>query len=277
MAHPVTVLRDGTSIPSMGFGVGEHADIAAERYVTAALEAGFRLVDTARSYGNERGVGAALRRSGIPRDDVFLQSKLRGSDQGGQPAVRAALGRTLEALGTDHIDGYLIHWPLPRLGRFEESWEAILTLAEEGLVRAPGVSNFTLAHLDNLERRTSVLPLVNQVQSSPSVSRCYSVERMRARGVQAQAYSPLEHASGLHRTAALRSIADEVGATTAQVVLRWHLDAGRPFVVHSTSPARLREDLGAADVTLSPRQREVIDRFDHDEAHAVDPDEHHEM
>lgn len=252
-ALPAFRLNDGRTLPALGFGTwrvngGEAAD-----QVRNALAAGYRLVDTAASYGNEREVGAAIAGSGVPRGEVVVTSKLRGADQGYDAALRG-FGRTLEALGLDHLDLYLIHWPLPARDLYVDSWRALIRLREEGAVRSIGVSNFTAAHLDRLVDETGVAPAVNQIELHPG----FVQEGMRAanaaRGVLTQSWGPLGRGKGLLAAPEVRAVAHAHGVSPAQAVLRWHHQLGVLPLPKSADPRRQRENLDLAGFALTDEE-----------------------
>lgn len=252
-------LSDGRRIPSLGLGVFRLSPDAAQASVEAALAAGYRHIDTASSYGNEAAVGAALRASGVPREDVWITTKLWNDDHGGE-APRRALEHSLARLGLDAVDLYLIHWPHPlRLA----SWATLERLRDEGLCRSIGVSNFLVPHLDELLARCSHLPVVNQIEMSPFLyrTRLDVVELCRSAGIRVAAYSPLTKGARLGHPALVR-IAGETGRTPAQVLLRWALEHGFVVLPRSSSPDRVRENGRVHDFALSPEQVAALDDLD---------------
>jgi diketogulonate reductase-like aldo/keto reductase len=246
---PDIELDGGVPIPQLGFGVFQVAPEGAQDAVEAALSAGYRHIDTAAAYNNESGVGAAVRASGLPRNEVFITTKLRNGDQGYDEALRA-YDASLERLGVDHVDLYLIHWPAPTLGRYVESWRALERILDEGRVRAIGVSNFLPEHLDALAAEGGRVPAVNQVELHPTYQQADVVNDSRARGIAIEAYSPLGQGADLSDER-VTSIASAHDRTPAQVVLRWHLQSGHIVIPKTTSPARMAENLAVFDFELS--------------------------
>lgn len=237
---PSVTLNDGVAIPQLGFGVwqvppGKPVIDA----VSVALDAGYRHIDTAQMYGNEEGVGEAIRRSGIPRDDLFVTTKLNNNRHG--EAVEA-LDESLARLGLEHVDLYLIHWPRPRHNHYVEAWRGFEEAKAAGKTRSIGVSNFQLAHLERLAAETSTVPSVNQIELHPDFTqpelRAYHAEH----GIVTEAWSPLGQGKGLLGDSTLASLAVKYGRTPAQVVLRWHLQLGNIVFPRSVTPARIREN-----------------------------------
>jgi diketogulonate reductase-like aldo/keto reductase len=266
---PTYTLNDGRSIPATGFGTyplrGEDG-IAA---VTSAIEVGYRLLDTAVNYENEREVGEAIKRSGVPRDDLFVTSKLPGRHHGYDDAIRStkdSLGR----LGLDHLDLHLIHWPNPAHGLFAEAWRALVDLQRDGLVRSIGVSNFTAGHLHRIIDETGVTPAVNQIELHPYFQQ-RAVQALGAeRGILTQAWSPIggitfyregEHTSTLEDPT-IAGIAETHSKSPAQVMLRWHLQQGRSVIPKSTKAHRIAENFDVFDFELTADELAAIDALD---------------
>jgi 2,5-diketo-D-gluconate reductase A len=242
MTSSTTVqLNNGVEMPLLGFGVFlVPADEVVEP-VRFALDAGYRLIDTAKLYANEEGVGQAIRESGLPRDDLFVTTKVWNSDHGFDATLRA-FDDSQKRLGLDVIDLYLIHWPMPERNVYVETWQALERLYADGRVRAIGVSNFTVAHLQRLLDASTVVPAVNQVELHPG----FPQEQLRAfhaqHGIVTESWSPLGRGHGLLDAPAVTSIAAEHGKTPAQVVLRWHLQLGCVVIPKSTHEERIREN-----------------------------------
>ncbi|MCI2237091.1 aldo/keto reductase [Paenibacillus sp. TRM 82003] len=249
-------LNNGVTVPQLGLGVFQVPPEEAQRVVEEALEVGYRHVDTAAAYVNEAGVGAALRASGLPRDEVFVTSKLRNGDQGYDEALRA-YADTCERLGVDTLDLYLVHWPNPSAGRYVDSWRALERLHSEGTVRAVGVSNFLPTHLDDLAAATGLVPAVNQVELHPTFQQRDLVEDSRDRGIVVEAYSPLGQGADLDAPAVLAA-ARAHDATPAQVVLAWHLQRGHVVIPKSSRRDRLEENLAAAGLHLDDDEVDAI-------------------
>ncbi|MDO4919557.1 aldo/keto reductase [Kocuria sp.] len=271
------VLRDGHEIPQLGFGTYPMDDAEAEALIPEALWRGYRLVDTAVNYGNERGVGRGIRSSGIPRDEVFLASKIPGRDQG-RDGVRRSLEGTLERLGTDHLDLYLIHWPNPSADLYVQTWQAMREARDEGLVRSLGVSNFLPEHLLRLEAETGEMPVVNQVELHPQ----YQQEALRAfhdeHRILTQAWSPLGRKTDLLQSEWLAEIARHQGRTPAQVVLRWHVQSGIVPIPKSSDTGRMAENIDVFGWELTDEQMERL-RMMHTgiSGSGFDPAVHEEM
>jgi 2,5-diketo-D-gluconate reductase A len=254
---PLMPLNTGVSIPQLGLGTARVTDQdEIRRIVSEAFEIGYRHVDTAAAYDNEVGVGRAVADSGLPRDEVFVTTKLRGAQQGAE--TRAALEQSLERLGLDHVDLYLIHWPLPRLDRYVESWQIMEELAAEGLTRAIGVSNFLPEHLDRLAAESSTVPAVNQIELHPQMpqveQRAYDVRR----GIVTEAWSPLANAGELLEAPVLAEIGQRYGKSPVQVVLRWHVQQGIVTIPKASHPDRLRANLDVFDFTLTDADMNAI-------------------
>ena len=271
------VLRDGHEIPQLGFGTYPMDDAEAEALIPEALWRGYRLIDTAVNYGNERGVGQGIRHSGIPRDDLFLTSKIPGRDHG-RASVRRSLEETLTRLGTDHLDLYLIHWPNPGVDQYVQTWQEMLAARDEGLVRSVGVSNFLPEHLLRLERETGEMPVVNQVELHPQ----YQQEALRRfheeHRILTQAWSPLGRKTDLLQDEWLAEIGRRQGRTPAQVVLRWHVQSGIVPIPKSSNPQRMAENIDVFGWELTDEQMERL-RMMHTgiSGSGFDPAMHEEM
>ncbi|MFC7405934.1 aldo/keto reductase [Georgenia alba] len=250
---PDLTLNDGTTLPAIGFGTWTLRGSDATEQVASALEAGYRLIDTAASYGNEAEVGRAVAESGIARSQIAVTSKLAGPDHGYDATLRA-VERSLAALGLDRLDLYLIHWPLPARDLYVDTWRAFIRLRDEGVVRSVGVSNFTAAHLDRVIAETGVTPAVNQIELHPG----FVQEQMRAahatRGILTQSWGPLGRGRGILDAEAVREVAQAHGVTPAQAVLRWHHQLGAQPLPKSGDPTRQRENLDIAGFTLDEEQ-----------------------
>ncbi|MDP5317027.1 aldo/keto reductase [Streptomyces poriferorum] len=250
-ATPAHTLNDGRSIPAVGLGTWPLDDDAAEKAVAGALERGYRLVDTALNYGNETGTGRGIARSGVPREDVFVTTKVPGRHHGYEKTL-ASFEESRRNLGLDHVDLYLIHWPLPRVGLYVDTWRALIRLREDGLVRSIGVSNFTADQLARLEEETGVLPAVNQVEMHPRLPQ----EELRAvhaaKGIVTESWSPLGRGRDLTADPAVVAAAGAHGVTPGQVVLRWHTQLGAVPIPKSADPGRQRENLDLFGFELTP-------------------------
>ena len=265
-------LLHGATIPRLGLGTWPMDDRQAERAVAAALESGYRLVDTAESYGNERGVGRGLKASGVPRSEVFVTTKFNRRWHRADLVPRA-FERSAAALGVDYIDLMLIHWPNPGHNRYVEAWQGLIGLLEQGLVRAVGTSNFKRAHLERLITETQVAPDVNQIELNPYVARVPTRTFHDSHGIVTESWSPVGGSSNaVLNHAVITRIASDHGRTPAQVVLRWHVQSGLVAIPKSSHPERIRENLQAFDFELTDDEVARIDALDEGEAAATDSD-----
>ncbi|WP_314196429.1 aldo/keto reductase [uncultured Arthrobacter sp.] len=249
-AVPNVTLNNGVQIPQLGFGVFQVPPEETQRIVEDALEAGYRHIDTAAAYGNEAAVGAAIAASGIRREDIFLTTKLRNGEQG---TAREAFRNSRRELGVDYVDLYLIHWPVPSRNLFTEAWKAMEELHASGEIRAIGVSNFLAEHLDMLLQSADVVPAVNQFELHPTFQQAELAAKSRSLGIAVEAYSPLGQGAELD-AAAVTSAADGYGVTPAQVVLAWHLAQGTIVIPKSANSGRMRDNLAAVGVVLTPAE-----------------------
>lgn len=270
---PTVKLNDGTAIPQFGFGVYQVPPEETAATVKAALDAGYRHIDTAQMYGNEEGVGAAIADSGLARDDLYVTTKLNNGFHRPEDA-KASLRRSLEALGLDQVDLFLIHWPLPTRydGDFVSTWQAMIELQQEGLTRSIGVSNFQPHHLEEIIDATGVTPAVNQVEVHPYFTNHAVREFDTEHRIVTEDWSPLGSGNGLLDDPVLASLADKYGKTPAQVVLAWHLAIGSVVIPKSVTPARIAENFDAFDITLDPDDVNAISELDKDERTGPDPD-----
>lgn len=269
---PSLRLNDGHTIPQLGFGVFQVPPEVTESVTLQALEVGYRHIDTAEMYRNESGVGRAIARSGLARSEVFVTSKLNNGFH--RPAeARAAFERTLEALGSDYVDLFLIHWPLPTLygGDYVSTWETLAEFQRDGRARSIGVSNFQIDHLDRLQAETDVLPAVNQIEVHPYLTqeplRTYDAEHR----IATEAWSPLARGKVLGDPV-LTSVAGKVGRTSAQVVLRWHVQRGDIVFPKTVTPARMTENFEIFDFALDASDMAAISGLNRDERTGPDPD-----
>ncbi|MFD5322521.1 aldo/keto reductase [Streptomyces sp. NPDC127092] len=236
-------------MPQLGFGVWQVPDDEAEATVSTALEAGYRSIDTAAIYENETGTGKALAASGLPREELFVTTKLWNSQQGYDSTLRA-FDASLDKLGLDHVDLYLIHWPVPAKDAYVDTYRAFEKILADGRARAIGVSNFLPEHLDRLIGETSVVPAVNQIELHPQLQQAESREAHARHGIATEAWSPLGQGKGLLEVPAIVAIAQKHGRTPAQVVLRWHLQTGNVVIPKSVTPSRIRENIDVFDFEL---------------------------
>lgn len=275
MDHPqaTTTLSDGRRMPWLGLGLWKvRRRQRLHEAVGAALQAGYRSLDTAAIYGNEKAVGTAIARFGLPRDELFITTKLwNGPHVRGRQSIHRACRKSLKRLGLDHVDLYLIHWPVPGKDRYVEAWQTLTELKAEGLVRSIGVSNFTIDHLKRLKKETGVLPVVNQVERHPWLSQLDLLEHCHREGIRVVAYSPLM-AGHLGEVPTLKSLAEKRGKTPAQVVLRWHLQSGVVVIPKSVHAVRIRENAALFDFELSEDEMKQIDRLNQDRRFLPHPD-----
>jgi 2,5-diketo-D-gluconate reductase A len=272
MTVPTLTLNDSTTIPQFGVGVWQVPAEDTERVVTDALEIGYRHVDTAQMYGNEEGVGAALKASGLARDEVYVTTKLNNGFH--RPAdAKRSLRESLERLGLEKVDLFLIHWPLPTQydGDYVSTWQALVELQAEGLTTSVGVSNFQPAHLDRIVAETGVVPVVNQIEVHPYFGNDEAREATHRHGALVEAWSPLGQGGGELSDPVITRIAEELGKTPAQVVLRWHLERGDIVFPKSTHRERLQENFEVFDFALTPDQVDSITALDKGEQGRTGP------
>ena len=269
-AAPLIPLNNGTSIPQLGLGTSPLTDDEVVRAVVAAIEAGYRLIDTAEKYGNETGVGVGIRTSGVPREELFVTTKLDGKFQGADRAVEGLDG-SLRRLGLDYVDLLLIHWPLPQRDLYVSTWRTFAKLHTAGKARAIGVSNFKPAHLDRVLAETDIVPAVNQIQLNPAVARTESRAYNAKHGIVTQSYSPLG-LGDLVREPIITDIAARLGKTPAQIVLRWHVELGLVPIPRSGNPQRIAQNIGVFDFSLTSDDMAAISALDQGESAAVDSD-----
>ena len=259
---PALALHDGRSIPQLGYGVFKVENEVAADVTAQALEAGYRHLDTAKVYGNEEGVGRAIRAAGIPREELFVTTKLWNDAQRFDDAI-AACEASLERLGLEYIDLYLVHWAVPAQGTYVEAWRALIDLKQRGLVRSIGVSNYPVQQLTEAIEATGVAPAVHQIELHPY----FQQRELRAlhaeHSIATEAWGPLgQGKSDLLRNETITSVAAAHEATPAQVVLAWHLTKGIITIPKSVTPSRIVENLAAARLTLTPEEVAAIDALD---------------
>lgn len=239
---PSITLNNGVAMPQLGFGVWQVPDDEATQAVATALEAGYRSIDTAAVYENEKGTGRAIAASGVPREELFVTTKLWNSDQGYDATLRA-FDASLDKLGLDHVDLYLIHWPMPAADTYVDTYRAFEKILADGRARAIGVSNFLPEHLERLIGETSVVPAVNQIELHPQLQQAESRETHVKHGIATEAWSPLGQGKGLLDVPTVVAVARKHGRTPAQVVLRWHLQTGNVVIPKSVTPSRIAENI----------------------------------
>ena len=261
MAIPSLRLNDGHSIPQIGLGTASLNDDTVAPVIVTAIEAGYRHIDTAYRYGNQRGVGKGIRDSGIDREAVFVTSKLDGEFQGNDRAI-AGLDECLRQLDMDYVDLLLIHWPLPQRDEYISTWKTFERLVATDKVRSIGVSNFKPAHLERLLAETTIRPVANQIQLSPRITRTEHVTYDNAHDIVTVAWSPLGQGKDLLDEPTLATIATAYGKTPAQIVLRWNIEQGIVAIPRSSNPDRLAQNLDIFDFTLSADEIAAISALD---------------
>lgn len=258
--QPDIAFSDGNSIPQIGLGVWQTPNDVAVTAVKAALDAGYRHVDTAAIYGNEQGVGEGMRASGVARKDIFLTTKLWNDAQSYDSALKA-FDRSLELLGTDYVDLYLIHWPSAHRNLYVESWKALVRLKEEGRARSIGVSNFHAPHLERIIGETGVTPVLNQIELHPDFQQKALRDVHEKLGIRTQSWSPLGQGQLLDNPV-IGEIARKLGRTPAQVIIRWHLQKGLIVIPKSVTPSRIVENFKVFDFALAAEDLAALDGLD---------------
>jgi 2,5-diketo-D-gluconate reductase A len=278
MAIPTYQLNDGTTLPAIGFGTYPLSGDDGVAAIRSAIEVGYRLLDTAVNYGNEREVGEAIRQSGVPREELRVASKIPGRHHGYDDAVRST-HESLERLGLEYLDLHLIHWPNPSVGRFHEAWRALVDLRQQGLVRSIGVSNFTEAHLRRIIDDSGVTPSVNQVELHPY----FPQQEMRAvderLGIRTESWSPLGKRQAPFTEPPVAEAAQRHGVTPGQVILRWQVQLGSIPIPKSATPERQRQNLDVFGFELTDEETAAITGLGraHGRLFGGDPDTHEEM
>ena len=271
MAVPDLTLNDGTTIPQLGFGVFQVPPEETADTTGKAFEVGYRHIDTAEMYKNERGVGEAFRASGLGRSEVYITSKLNNGLHRPDDAKRAFDG-TLEALGMDYVDLFLIHWPLPTLydGDYVSTWQTLIDFKREGRARSVGVSNFQVAHLERLAAETDLVPAVNQIEAHPYFTNDAVRSYGQTHGILTEAWSPIAQ-GGVLEDPVITAVAERLGKTTAQVTLRWHVQRGDIIFPKSSTPSRMKENFEIFDFELSGEEMAQITALDKGEEGRTGP------
>ncbi|MCB1298299.1 MAG: aldo/keto reductase [Microthrixaceae bacterium] len=258
MTVPTIALNSGYDIPQLGYGVFKVDAAETERRVLEAFEAGYRHIDTAAIYGNEEGVGRAIAASGLPRDELFITTKLWNDRQAGDEPKKA-IDESLGKLGVDFVDLYLVHWPTPQRGTFVHAWQQLVSFREQGLARSIGVSNFLIPHLEAIGRASDVVPAVNQIELHPAYQQRELTDWCLERGITIEAWGPLGQGKyPLLEEPVIVAAAAAHGKTAAQLVLRWHIQQGRIVFPKSTNPARIRENIDIFDFELTAEEMAEI-------------------
>lgn len=259
-SQPYIKLNDGRSIPQLGLGVWQTPNEEASSVVRVAIDVGYRSVDTAAIYGNEVGVGEGIRAANVPREELFITTKL-WNDRHAPDDARKAFDESLKKLGLSYVDLYLIHWPAPKQGRFVDAWRALVKLKDEGLARSIGVSNFNAEHLERIIGETGVTPSVNQIELHPRFQQSALRAAHQKLGIATESWSPLGQGK-LLEDETLGVIARKHGKTPAQVIIRWHLDNGLIVIPKSVNPARIKQNFEALDFRLDQDDMATIAALD---------------
>jgi 2,5-diketo-D-gluconate reductase A len=269
MAAPLVTLNDGHAIPAVGLGVFQTPPAETELAVSSALRAGYRHIDTAAAYRNEREVGRALANSDVPRDQLYVVTKLWNADQG-YDSTLAAFDASMDRLGLDYLDLYLVHWPLPALGKFVETFKAFAHLRDQGRIRSIGVSNFEPEHLMVLIDATGIVPAVNQVELHPRFSQPELRKVHAQRGIATEAWAPLGQGAMLTHPS-ITDVAQARGRTPAQVLIRWHIQLGNIVIPKSVNPERIASNFDVFDFELSADEMATISSLDDGSRLGPDP------
>ena len=272
-SHP---LNDGHRIPQLGLGTWQIPDADTARVVGTALELGYRHIDGAAAYGNERGLGHAIRDSGLPRAELFITTKLRNPDQGRDQALKA-LDASLARLGLEYVDLYLIHWPCPGHDRFVDSWKALVEARDAGMARSIGVSNFRAQDIERVVDATGVVPAVNQIELHPLLQQSDLRAHAGTRGIVTESWSPLAHGGDLLVHPVLQAIAAKHGKSVAQVGLRWHVQSGLVAIPKSVTPARMAENAAIFDFSLDEGDMAKVATLDAGKRLGPDPGDFEDM
>jgi 2,5-diketo-D-gluconate reductase A len=271
-AIPTVTLNDENTIPVVGLGVGELSESETERAVSTALEAGYRLIDTAAAYGNEEAVGRAIAASGVPRDELFITTKLATEDQGFQ-ASQDACKASVERLGLDYVDLYLIHWPGGDHGQYVNSWGGLMKRKEDGLTRSIGVANFHAEHLSNIIELSFFTPAINQIELHPLLNQAELRAVNAEYGIVTEAYGPLG-VGRLLDNATVVSVAQAHGKTPAQALIRWSIQLGNVVIPRSANPDRIASNLAVFDFELSEDEMATLNGLDDGTRFRPNPDEY---
>jgi 2,5-diketo-D-gluconate reductase A len=275
---PTYTLNDGSTLPAIGFGTYPLKGDDGIAAVTSAIENGYRLLDTAVNYGNEAEVGEAIRRSGVPRDEIQVASKIPGRHHGYDDAMASVRG-SIQRLGLEYLDLHLIHWPNPRVGKYREAWRALVDLREQGLVHSIGVSNFTAEHLETIIDDTGVTPAVNQIELHPYFPQSVMRDVNEKYGIRTESWSPLGKRQAPLAEPAVAGPAERYGVTPGQVILRWHVQLGAIPIPKSATPERQRQNLDVFGFELTDDEVAAITALGRPDGRLFggDPDTHEEQ
>jgi len=271
---PLVTLNNDLAIPQLGLGLWKASDEDAENSVAMAIEAGYRLIDTATIYGNEKGVGRGIAKSGVPREELFITTKLWNADQGYDSTLKA-FDESLSKLGLDYIDLYLIHWPVPAAGKFIDTWRAFEKLHDEGRVKSIGVSNFKTHHLEVLLASSMIAPSVNQIELHPRFPQAETRQFCEDHNIKVESWSPIGGSAGadnILNEPVLKNIGEKYGKSPAQVILRWHIQLGLIVIPKSIHEERIRQNIDIFDFELSEDDMAQIATLETGTRQGPDPD-----
>ena len=272
MTHPTVIkLHDGTIMPQLGLGVWKAGNDEVVEAIHKALDVGYRSIDTAAAYKNEEGTGKALRSAGVPRNELFITTKLWNGDQ---QRPKEALQESLKKLQLDHVDLYLMHWPVPALDYFVDAWKGMIELQQQGLAKSIGVCNFQIHHLQRLIDETGVTPVINQIELHPLLQQRQLHAWNATHKIQTESWSPLaQGGEGVFDQKIIRALADKYSKTPAQIVIRWHLDSGLVVIPKSVTPSRIAENFDVWDFRLDKDELSDIAKLDEGKRLGPDPDQ----
>jgi 2,5-diketo-D-gluconate reductase A len=268
---PTVTLANGVEMPSLGLGTWPMNDQEAAVSVARAIQAGYRLIDTAENYGNETGVGQGIKASGVDRGELFVTSKFNVKWHG-YDEVQQAFANSASRLGLDYIDLFLIHWPVPAQDRYVDAYRGMIKLLEDGKIRALGLSNFKPSHIDRLVEVTGIVPHLNQIQVNPRIGRSAERKYQVAHNIVTESWAPLARGGDLLQDDLIAKTARRYGRTPGQVILRWHVQQSLIPIPKSSNPRRIAENLDVFDFTLTSEEMSAISALDRDGADAVDSD-----
>jgi diketogulonate reductase-like aldo/keto reductase len=273
----IVTLNNGVQMPQIGFGVFkvEEGNTVVDA-VKKAIEVGYRSIDTAAIYKNEKGVGQAIRESGVAREELFITTKVWNGDQGYNETLRA-FDESLDKLGLDYLDLYLVHWPMPRTDKYIETYSALETLYKDGRVRSIGVSNFQIPHLERLLKECSITPVVNQVECHPYLTQKELKAFCKEHNIFIEAWGPLMQGGEALANEVITNIANKYGKSPAQIILRWHLQNNVIAIPKSITPSRIEENFQVFDFELSNEELDLIDGLNRNERKGSHPDEMHKI
>lgn len=270
----IKTLNNGVEIPQLGYGVWKIPDEEAADVVKQAIDKGYRLIDTAKVYGNERGVGQAIAESDVPREELFVTTKVWNADQGYDNTLRA-FDESLERLGLDYVDLYLVHWPAPKFDTYVETYQALEKLYKDGRVKAIGVCNFNIEHLERIFAECEVKPAVNQVEYHPYLQQSELKAFCEKHDIQLEAYSPLMNGTHVLENEVIQEIARAHDKTPGQIILRWHVQTDVVVIPKTVTPSRMEENLNVFDFELSDVDMQRISELDRGERNNQLPNEMH--